>query len=81
MIVRMCVVCRERLLQKEMLRLQHKENDIIKFSGSGRSFYICKSCINDKKLDKIIQRICKTKNKEKINNIVIKIKEMNFYED
>jgi len=71
----MCVVCRERLSQSEMLRLQCQEKEIIKFSGTGRSFYICKNCINSKKLDKIIQRICKT---DKITNkiIISKIKEM-----
>jgi predicted RNA-binding protein YlxR (DUF448 family) len=75
MIIRMCVVCRSRFLQSEMLRLQCQNNEIIKFSGIGRSFYICKSCINDKKLDKIIQKICKT-NKDKIKQIVTTIKEM-----
>ena len=76
----MCIVCRSRLAQNEMLRLQCKEKEIIPFSGENRSFYICKSCINDKKLDKIIQRICKA-DKEKTKQLVIKIKEMNFYED
>ncbi len=71
----MCVVCRNRLFQDEMLRLQCKEKEIITFSGQNRSFYICKSCINDKKLDKIIQRICKV-DKEKTKQLVTKIKEM-----
>jgi len=71
----MCVVCRERLSQGEMLRLQCQNKEIIKFSGIGRSFYICKDCINSKKLDKIIQRICKIdKTANKI--IISKIKEM-----
>ena len=75
MITRMCVVCRDRLAQDEMLRLQCQNQSVIVFNGSGRSFYICKNCINNKKLDKIIQRICKT---NKINNLEIirKIKEM-----
>ena len=71
----MCVVCRNRLFQDEMLRLQCKEKEIITFSGQNRSFYICKSCINDKKLDKIIQRVCKV-DKEKTKKLVTKIKEM-----
>jgi len=71
----MCVVCRGRLSQAEMLRLQCKNNEIIPFCGIGRSFYICKDCINNKKLDKIIQRICKIdKTNSKI--IISKIKEM-----
>jgi len=71
----MCVVCRGRLSQCEMLRLQCKNNEIISFCGIGRSFYICKNCINNKKLDKIIQKICKT---DKTNSKIItsKIKEM-----
>ena len=76
----MCVVCRTRIDREEMLRMQCKKQDILTFCGIGRSFYICKNCINDKKLDKILQRICKTdKNKSKL--LVSKIKEMKFYED
>jgi len=70
----MCVVCKSRLSQAEMLRLQCKNKEILPFNGIGRSFYICNDCINDKKLDKIIQRICKI---SKINKEIIrKIKEM-----
>ena len=75
MIIRMCVVCRERLTQSEMLRLQCQNKEIIAFSGIGRSFYICKDCINDKKLDKIIQRICKI-DKQTTKTLISKIKEM-----
>jgi len=71
----MCVVCKNRLLQNEMLRLQCKNQEILPFNGMGRSFYICNDCINDKKLDKIIQRICKI-DKSKITEIISKIKEM-----
>ncbi len=56
---RMCVVCRERLPQKEMLRLQCKNGEFLRFEGIGRSFYLCTNCKNSKKLDKIIKRICK----------------------
>ena len=58
-----------------MFRLQCKNGEIIKFSGIGRSFYICKTCINTQKLDKIIKKICKTKN---IN--IEKLKEIDLYE-
>jgi predicted RNA-binding protein YlxR (DUF448 family) len=75
MIIRMCVVCRERLLQKDMLRFQCKNREVIPFLGIGRSFYICKSCINSKKLDKIIQKICRI-DKTSVKNIVTTIKEM-----
>ena len=75
MIIRMCVVCRERLLQKDMLRFQCKNREVIPFLGIGGSFYICKSCMNSKKLDKIIQKICKV-DKDKSKQIVTKIKEI-----
>ena len=71
----MCVSCRGRFSQTEMLRLQYQNDEIQKFSGFGRSFYVCEKCINDKKLDKIMQRVCKV-NKDKSKQIVIKIKEM-----
>jgi len=51
-----------------MNRFQCKENELMTFSGIGRSFYICNNCINDKKLDKILKRICKT---DKIKNLEI----------
>ena len=73
--IRMCVVCRERIYQDDMHRLQCKNGELIKFSGEGRSFYICKNCENSKKLDKIIKKICK----KNIN--IEKIKEIIIYED
>jgi predicted RNA-binding protein YlxR (DUF448 family) len=72
---RMCVVCRERLPQQSMHRLQCKNSEIMLFSGIGRSFYLCKNCENSKKLDKIIKRICKK------NISIEKIKEIIIYED
>jgi len=69
---RMCVSCRSRLSQNSMLRLQCKEGDLLRFSGEGRSFYVCNTCKNDKKLDRIIKRICKKNiNTEKIKEIII----------
>ena len=55
----MCVVCRNRLPQTNMLRLQCKNGELVRFDGDGRSFYLCKNCENSKKLDKFIKRICK----------------------
>jgi len=69
----MCVVCRERLEQSSMNRYQCIEKEIVPFSGIGRSFYICNNCINNKKLDKIIQKICKI-DKTKTKEIISKIK-------
>ena len=57
MIIRMCVVCRERLLQKDMLRFQCKNREVIPFLGTGRSFYICKECLESKNLAKNLAKI------------------------
>ncbi|GAB6045384.1 YlxR family protein [Caminibacter profundus] len=67
--IRMCVVCRKRFYQKELNRLQCKNKKIISFSGVGRSFYVCGSCINDKKLIKYILRLCNISKEEAKNQI------------
>ncbi len=59
--IRMCINCRMRLPQKELFRFVCKDKEIKKFEGSGRSFYICKKCISDKrKLKRHLSKICKT---------------------
>jgi len=58
--VRMCINCRTRLYQDELYRLQCKDRRVFAYSGVGRSFYICSSCIDDKRLSKNLARICKT---------------------
>ena len=62
--VRTCVVCRKKFLQKELNRLQCKDKKLILFSGSGRSFYVCPECINDKKFIKYISKICQIPKEE-----------------
>lgn len=54
----MCIVCRERLLQKELFRLQIKDKQVLKFQGFGRSFYICQNCTqkDEKTLKKAFSR-------------------------
>ena len=42
--VRMCVQCRERFAQNSLVRLQCFDKNISPFTGSGRSFYVCKEC-------------------------------------
>ena len=69
---RMCIGCRIRLPQKELLRFSCKDRVIKKYIGSGRSFYICENCIKEaKKLKKNLSKICKKEvnlNLEKIVN-------------
>lgn len=53
----MCVCCRNRLSQQNLLRLQVQDNEIYEWRQSGRSFYLCKNCIGN---DKFINKICKS---------------------
>lgn len=65
--VRMCVCCRKRFGQNELLRLKIDDAKIVFFDGSGRSFYICEECINS---DKIIGSLIRVKNTPKDKNII-----------
>ncbi len=56
--IRMCVVCRGRFYQENLNRLQCKDGKLIHFSGMGRSFYVCASCIKKKKFVNYIAKIC-----------------------
>ena len=68
--VRMCVVCRNRFLQSELFRLQCENQKLISFKGAGRSFYVCKKCVNEKKFVNYISKICKT-DKEKAKSYIL----------
>jgi len=60
--MRTCVVCRIKLTQKLLNRLQCKDQKLTAFTGIGRSFYICDSCLdNESKLEKALYRHCKNK--------------------
>lgn len=59
--IRMCVVCRERFAQSTLIRLQCKDAKLESFSGNGRSFYICKNCIDSKKVASKLAYHCRTK--------------------
>ena len=59
--VRMCIHCRGRFLQAQLIRLQCQNNQIQPYLGYGRSFYICKACINDEKLAKRLAKKCNNK--------------------
>jgi len=52
--IRMCISCRKREPQKELYRLQKDESRLIKYSGVGRSFYLCKECLTSKHVAKKI---------------------------
>ncbi|AFL67592.1 putative nucleic-acid-binding protein implicated in transcription termination [Sulfurospirillum barnesii SES-3] len=63
--IRMCIICRQRALQESLQRLQIINGELVPFSKSGRSFYICKACMtnNEKKVVKILNNKCKTNHK------------------
>ena len=71
---RMCVSCRNRYPQFELLRLQCEGGELSAFSQVGRSFYLCQSCLNgEKKLLKTLMRHCRSGEKDKLMN---KLKEI-----
>jgi len=71
---RMCVSCRTREPQYNLLRLQCLNNELTLFGGIGRSFYLCQSCLlEDKKLSRALMRQCRNSNKDKLMN---KLKEI-----
>jgi predicted RNA-binding protein YlxR (DUF448 family) len=76
--IRMCIVCRDRYEQIELLRLQYKEGDILKFQKINRSFYICSKCLhNEKNLTKKLSYFLKIP-KDKSQELATKIKEFSF---
>ncbi|NPA29228.1 MAG: DUF448 domain-containing protein [Epsilonproteobacteria bacterium] len=56
--VRMCIHCRRRFLQAQLIRLQCENNHLRPFRGQGRSFYLCTSCIDEPKLRKRMAKLC-----------------------
>jgi predicted RNA-binding protein YlxR (DUF448 family) len=54
--VRMCIICKSRLSQKTLYRFQVRDGVLKPFCKSGRSFYICKECLdgNQQKLVRIL---------------------------
>jgi len=67
--IRMCISCRDRHEQNTLVRLQCKDASLESFNGSGRSFYICKVCLEDtKKIAKSLMRQCRSSDKVKLTN-------------
>jgi len=59
--IRMCIHCRGRFLQAQLIRLQCQSNQIQPYLGHGRSFYICHNCVDDKRLAKRLAKQCNNK--------------------
>jgi len=71
--IRMCIGCRERFLQNDLIRLQYDKigKKIERFSGEGRSFYLCETCLNSDKLYKSICKVCRTTKEE--SQLLVKV--------
>jgi len=52
--IRMCIACRKREKQQELIRLQKDQGNLIRYSGKGRSFYICTKCLESQHITKIV---------------------------
>ena len=70
---RVCVKCRKRFHQKELLRLQCDGDSLCEFSGKGRSFYVCWECVGQPKTLQVILKINKLKPNE---NYAVRLKEI-----
>jgi len=58
---RMCICCREKIPQKLLMRLQCIDKTLVRFTNSGRSFYLCEACVKskEKRLAKLLSSQCK----------------------
>ena len=62
--IRMCIACRSRYPQKTLIRLKQVEKEIIAFDGKGRSFYLCRECLeNPRKVEGLSKRFKQDKEK------------------
>lgn len=56
--IRMCIACRARLKQGELFRLRKVgKEEVVKFNGFGRSFYICRDCVKNDKTKNHLRKI------------------------
>ena len=70
--IRTCVSCRSKFSQKVLNRLQCIDKMLTKYTGNGRSFYVCEDCLKETvKLEKALYRHCKNK-----DNYMVQLKEI-----
>jgi predicted RNA-binding protein YlxR (DUF448 family) len=66
---RTCITCRGKFAQSKLVRLQCKDRQLVSYSHQGRSFYLCKDCVDDeKKTARSLARACKSGELEKLMN-------------
>jgi len=62
--MRMCIACRNRYPQNTLIRLKQVAKEIIAFDGRGRSFYLCRGCLEDpRKIEGLSKRFGQDKEK------------------
>jgi len=59
--IRMCLTCRNRTQQDNLNRFQCIDKQLVSFTNIGRSFYICKDCLNRGTTIKKILKLCGNK--------------------
>jgi len=71
---RMCLACRVRMSQFNLIRLRCIDGEITSFNGVGRSFYLCHDCLKeDKKIIRALMRQCRGGDKDKHMNTLKEI--------
>ena len=67
---RMCINCKNKYYQSDLLRLKCIDKNIISWDKKGRSFYICNDCLNqEKQVLKSLYRVCKNKNSNYLSSL------------
>jgi len=71
---RMCISCRQRDAQNNLFRFRCEDSQLSVFKGIGRSFYICKVCLdNENKVSKALMRQCRSGDKTRFMNTLKEI--------
>lgn len=74
--IRMCIVCRTRFIQMDLIRLKILDGKVVFFDGFGRSFYLCVDCFWDSRVHHKLQKLKQiSKDKEQIYLNIQEIKE------
>ena len=72
----MCIICRQRLSQSVLHRLyfDHNAKCFLHHQGFGRSFYLCKPCVQDTKNHKRLAKNLKLS----LKNLQLNLKELDI---
>lgn len=73
----MCIICKGRYFQFELIRLQVRDSNLVKYEGFNRSFYMCEQCSKLDKSSYVIAskfKINREKTTEQLKEIVVNAK-------